>query len=280
MTNCSEAPPAPPAYPTHQPATVAPPGRREAILRDLWAQMTAIYGHRWTSAHGTDAATGSGQVWGEGLLGLTKGQILRVGVGACRDGHGPADGWPPTLPQFRELCLGLPTIAEVRAELAQRDGQRTPFGLLVSRKMTDPWAYRQADARTAERMLGEAYAAARAHVLAGGELPVVLPALADDTDREPAPATPEVAAAALAAVREMLAAEPPVRWREDRGRWVATLRTAGEREARATVTPPTAEGGAWRWVVMIAGDVVEAGEAAGGEAGKEAAVRCAAGVAA
>jgi hypothetical protein len=241
--------------------------------------MAAIYGFRWTSAYGEDANTIAGREWAVGLATMTLDQIKR-GIDACNDGHGPEDGWPPTLPQFRELCLGLPTVAEIRAEIAKRDGERSPFGLLVSRKMTDPWAYRQADARTSERMLAEAYAAARAHVLAGGELPVILPALPDQTDREPTPASPEVAAAALAAVREMLDGAPPVHWREDRGRWVATLRTAGDREARASVTPPAAEGGPWRWCVMVAGDVVEAGEVADGEAGKVAAVRCAAGVAA
>lgn len=273
-TSRSDALPAPLAHQTAAPATAAPPGRRELILRELWGQMAAIYGHRWTSAYGADPATGAGQVWGEGMIGLTPRQI-RTGAAACRDGHGPADGWPPTLPQFRELCLGLPPLAEVRRELADRDGQRTPFGLQVARSI-DMWAYRQADAHTADRMLREAYAAARAHVLDGGELPVVLPALTDDTDRERPEASPEVVAAALASVREMLDAEPPVTWRAIRGFWVATLRTV-QGEARATVTPPAAEGGPWRWCVMIAGDVVGAGQEFDGEVAK---VRCAAWVSA
>jgi len=240
--------------------------------------MAAIYGHRWTSAYGEDANSIAGREWAGGLTTMTLAQI-KHGIDACNDGRGPADGWPPTLPQFRELCLGLPTVAEIRAELAQREGERTPFGLLVSRNMTDPWAYRQADARTAERMLGEAYAEARAHLLSGGELPVVLPALTDDSDRERPEASPEVVAAALASVREMLDAEPPVEWRAVRGFWVTSLRTP-QGEARATVTPPDAEGGPWRWCVMIAGDVVEAGEVDDGEAAKDAAVRCASGVSA
>ncbi len=253
---------------------MAPPGRREAILRELWGQMTAIYGHRWTSAYGADPATGAGQVWGEGMIGLTPRQI-RTGAAACRDGHGPADGWPPTLPQFRELCLGLPPLAEVRAELADRDGERTPFGLLVARSL-DMWAYRQADARTAERMLGEAYAAARAHVLAGGELPVVLPALPDDSDRLTPWASPEVAGAALAAVREMLDGAPPVAWREDRGRWVATLQTPSGHDARATVAAPKGPGMNWTWSLMIRGEEVDIGGEPDAEAAKAAAVRCAA----
>ena len=277
MTARSDALPGPLAHPAHHPATVAPPGRREAILRELWGHMTAIYGHRWTSAYGADAATGAGQVWGEGMMGLTPRQI-RAGAAACRDGRGPADGWPPTLPQFRELCFGVPALAEVRRELSDRTAERTPFGLLVAQRL-DSWAYRQASEDRADRLLRDAYAEAREHVLTGGDLPVVLPALPDDTDRDPVQATPEVASAALAAVREMLDGDPPVHWREDRGRWVATLPTAGGGEARATVTP-TGDGGPWRWVVMIAGDVVETGSAPDGEAGKEAAARCAAGVSA
>jgi hypothetical protein len=102
---------------------------------------------------------------------------------------------------------------------------------------------------------------------------LVLPALTDDTDREPVEATPEVAAA-LAAVREMLDGAPPVRWREDRGRWVATLPTAAG-DARATVTP-TGEGGHWRWTLTIAGDVIDGGYEPDAEVAKEAAMRCAA----
>lgn len=271
MTSCFDATPGLPAYATHDTDTVAPPSRRELILRDLWQRMTEKYGVRWTSQHGADPATGSGQAWGDGLIGLTKGQILRVGVGACRG------DWPPSLPEFRALCFALPPLPAIRREIADRTAERTPFGLLVSRYL-DSWAYRHAGEDRAERMLREAYAEAERYVMDGGELPQVFAALPDHTDREPAPATPEVAEAVLAAMREMLDGAPPVAWRADRGRWVATLRTSGEREARASVSPPAAEGGPWRWVVMVAGDVVEAGEAADGEAGKVAAVRCASGV--
>lgn len=236
--------------------------------------MEAIYPHRWKSAIGPDANSVAGKEWAEALAELTPHQIRR-GLKACRDGLGPVD-FPPSIPRFRELCFDLPPIAEVRREIGSRDAERTPFGLLVARGI-DMWAYRQADAHAAERMLREAYAEARAHVLAGGELPVVLPALTDDTERERPEASPEVVAAALASVREMLDAEPPVEWRAVRGFWVASLRTP-QGEARATVTPPAAECGPWRWCVMIAGDVVEAGEVDDGEAAKAAAVRCAAGV--
>ena len=266
MISRSEAMPSPLAHPEHDPTTVAPPSRRETILRELWQLMTERYGVRWTSQHGADPATASGQAWGEGLIGLTKGQILRVGVGACRG------DWPPSLLEFRALCLGLPPLPAIRRELADRTAERTPFGLLVARYL-DSWAYRHASEDRADRMLREAYAEARDYVMAGGELPVVLPALPDDSDREPTPAKPEVVAEVLASMREMLDGAPPVRWREDRGRWVATVPTAAG-DARATVTP-TGEGGPWRWTVMLAGDVIDGGYEPNAETAKTAAMRCA-----
>lgn len=251
-----------------------------AVLARFWARMEGIYPHRWKSAVGADYRTAAGMEWARALATLTLAQI-REGLDACNSGA-IADGsdreidWPPSTARFRAAALGVPPFAAIRAEFADRHATRSAFGLLVAQRL-DSWSFRKADARGADEMLRGAYTAARAYRLDGGELPEVLPALADDTDREPAPATPEVAAAALSAMREMLDGTPPVQWREDRGRWVATLWTAGDGEARATVTP-TGEGGPWRWVVMIAGDVVDAGEELEAEAAKDCALICAAGV--
>ena len=141
-------------------------------------------------------------MWAAGLFGLTPKQIAR-GVRACMLGTATTDGWPPTLPQFRELCLQLPSISEVRAELLSRDGKRSSFGLLVSQKL-DVYRWRQAEEQTGERMLKEAYLEAKKHALSGGEMPQVFEALPDDSDRERPPASPEVVAATLAQIREML----------------------------------------------------------------------------
>ena len=256
----------------------------EAVLARFWARMEAIYPQRWKSSVGADfrkaggkAISAPGMEWARALATLTLEQI-RIGLDACNSGAIAADGsgreidWPPSTARFRAAALEIPPLSAIRAEFADRSAARSAFGLLVAERL-DSWAHRQADARGAEELLRGAYTAARAFRLDGGALPVVMPALTDDSDRDPAPATPEKVAAALAEMRAELAGSPPVRWREDRGRWVSTLRTAGDREARATVVP---KDGQWRWWLMIAGDIVAEGLEPDGEAAKEAAVRRAA----
>ena len=94
-------------------------------------------------------------MWAAGLFGLTPKQIAR-GVRACLLGLATDDGWPPSVPQFRELCFNLPTPAKVKAELLARDGKRTPFGLLVGQHL-DAFRWRTAEARVADKMLEDAY---------------------------------------------------------------------------------------------------------------------------
>ena len=86
----------------------------------LWQRLTQIYGHRWTSQFGdaTDAEgrlTGTARCWADGLGDLSPAALKR---GLHRCVHERADPWPPTLPEFRQLCqpapeeLGLPTVEE------------------------------------------------------------------------------------------------------------------------------------------------------------------------
>lgn len=64
--------------------------------------MAAMYGHRWTSSYGIqDDGT-----WQKGLTGLTAKQI-GAGIVKClerKPKHGEED-WPPTLAEFRFMCL-------------------------------------------------------------------------------------------------------------------------------------------------------------------------------
>lgn len=131
--------------------------------------MTAIYLHRWTSAVGDDCSGVSGDTWSGGLAGLTAEQLGR-GLKACVTS---ADPWPPTLPQFRAMCLAIPSLEVVRAEL-HADGRNskvtTPFAMLAWERI-DGFAYWQADGRVAAGMLKAAYEGAREYVMGGGELP-------------------------------------------------------------------------------------------------------------
>lgn len=79
------------------------PGTAESGLPRRWTleiltRMQARYGHRWT-AHVSGIESAVLDEWSRGLAGLTGEQIAR----------GLADWqseWPPSLPEFRDACLG------------------------------------------------------------------------------------------------------------------------------------------------------------------------------
>jgi len=176
----------------------------DAILARFWGRMEGIYPQRWKSAVGPNFRSVPGMEWALALSTLTLLQI-RDGLDACNsgaiaEGSGREIDWPPSAPRFRAAALGIPPLSKIRAEFATRDAARSPFGMLVAERL-DMWQFRQADARVAAEMLRDAYAEARTFRLDGGELPPVLAALPDDTDREPKPASPEVAARVLAEMR-------------------------------------------------------------------------------
>src|SRR5690554_5480115 len=79
-------------------STAAPQAARPETIAKLWQRMAMIYGHKWTSAYG-DKDDGT---WSSGLSGIT-GRQIAAGLRACVDSGEP---WPPTLPEFRALCLG------------------------------------------------------------------------------------------------------------------------------------------------------------------------------
>lgn len=105
----------------------------------------------------------TGDTWSRGLSGI---QETQIGVGLS-EALASADGWPPTLPEFRAMCLGVPTLPA--AKLAINDPQNR-FSLLMWQRM-DKFSFRQADAERAENMLRGAYDLAREHVMRGGALP-------------------------------------------------------------------------------------------------------------
>lgn len=155
--------------------------------------MAEIYGHRWTAAYGENPDEGAGATWGKGLAGLSTAQVA-AGLGAC---IASADPWPPTLPEFRARCLGVPTLSVVRAEIAGK-GDRSGFTVLVWQGV-DGFAYKQASVERADRMLREAYEDARERVMRGEALPEPMLAI---TAEKPTvtPAPPEVVGAHMAAI--------------------------------------------------------------------------------
>lgn len=69
--------------------------------------MASIYGHKWTSSYGDVSSPDGGlsdtaEVWSTGLAGVSAEQFAR-GLEVCVKS---GEAWPPTLPEFREMCLG------------------------------------------------------------------------------------------------------------------------------------------------------------------------------
>lgn len=62
--------------------------------------MASIYGHKWTSSFGDEDKN---ETWGRGLAGITP-QQLADGLETCVTQN---FDWPPSLPEFRGLCLGV-----------------------------------------------------------------------------------------------------------------------------------------------------------------------------
>lgn len=173
----------------------------DRAVERLWMRMAEIYGYRWTSAYGEDASAGAGETWSKGLAGLSTAQLGK-GLERCITS---ADPWPPTLPAFRALCLDVPTLAEVRASISKRE--RSGFMRLIWQHI-DGYAFARASTDRSERMLSDAYTAAREFVMGGGELPEPESApLAPPEASKPKPASPEVVAACKARLAEVLGRE-------------------------------------------------------------------------
>jgi len=160
--------------------------------------MAEIYGSRFTSAYGAAANA----TWGKGLAGLSGAQVA-AGLRACLTS---ADPWPPTLPQFRAMCLGIPEFAEVRAELDRSTAGRAPSAFArLAYSHLDAYRWRHADVEKADRLLREAYDAARKHVMEGGALPEEPVALLQQQEKpEPKPADPKVVEEALSKLASIL----------------------------------------------------------------------------
>jgi hypothetical protein len=68
------------------------------------------------------------------------------------------------------MCLGIPTFAQVRVEATVPDAERSPFTRSVW-QFLDAYAFRQASSRDGEKLLREAYEAAREARMRGAPLP-------------------------------------------------------------------------------------------------------------
>lgn len=172
-------------------------------IRTLWLRMTECYGHRWTSAYGEDAGAGAGLTWSKGLASLRNDQ-LATGITTA---IASADPWPPTLPAFRSMCLGIPSLAAVKHELRRSNGARSPFLRLVWDRI-DGYLFARADADKADRMLAEAYQLAAEYAMLGGPMPSPMTGVIErQTPEKPVPAAPEVVAKHMDEIAAILGTE-------------------------------------------------------------------------
>jgi len=128
-------------------------------IRDLWEVMTGMFGEVWTRQFGV---VDDGDVWLHGLRGLDADAIAHGVEVVMSSGL----RYPPSLPAFRRMCLGVPSIERARALLF--DG--SDFSRLLW-SYIDSWAYDRATEEVADRMVRAAYVEAVRHLDGGGSPP-------------------------------------------------------------------------------------------------------------
>lgn len=123
------------------------------VVSGLWNRLNHIYGHRWESSYGpalnehgelNDAAA----TWAK-ALGPCGPDDLARGLRACLN---RVDGWPPTLPEFRELCQAPQPLA--------------PYHVIVPPALPEPDHVKAARKAKAKQVLGDLKAMLRG---TGGE---------------------------------------------------------------------------------------------------------------
>ena len=79
--------------------TAATPRDKKRVAK-LFLRLAAIYGPAWSSHYSGDTGILAMAEWGDELVSLTDEQVRR-GIDRCRR----RIGFPPSLPEFRQLCL-------------------------------------------------------------------------------------------------------------------------------------------------------------------------------
>lgn len=175
-----------------------------ATMRRLWERMAGMFPGKWVRdcgampQHPDGTTTTAGDTWRRGLAGLTNRQISS-GLNACLFA---ALEWPPSQPRFRQMCVGVPTLAETRQALIA--SERSDWTALVWRHV-DPFRIRKADAWQADRMIAEAYELAHKTAMTAGRIPPApAPLPTPPPAPPPEPAEPETVARCMAEIEQLL----------------------------------------------------------------------------
>lgn len=125
----------------------------ERHIARLWERMVRMYGHKWTSNYGT----GDDGTWLAGLRNLEPEQLAH-GITLCIISH---DDWPPSMPEFRRMCLDIPekhvAVSRIRQATANRTlDQLDPFLRRVAQRVGS-WKLGDSSGRELEFIIGGAY---------------------------------------------------------------------------------------------------------------------------
>lgn len=142
----------------------------DKIICHTWQRMLSIYGHKWSSHlgladDGTGLITDSAKTWQKGLAGVTLEQLKYGFDMLIFKNH----DWPPSLPEFRKLCLSnvnseLPSADEVLQVLVAVQSKtgtlasryKHPLIFAVSQKI-NMFELRTAKSLDAKRMIKSTY---------------------------------------------------------------------------------------------------------------------------
>lgn len=148
------------------------------MLWTVWERMAGMFPGKWVRENGSapvnnaGGLTTAGELWLQVLVGITPRQVAD-GMGNCLRS---ALQWPPNPGQFRAMCLGVPSLAEVDGQM--RPGQAHSGFTVLVRSHLDLHAYATAESGAQQqRMLANAYERAVKHVMDGGAVPEALAAL-------------------------------------------------------------------------------------------------------
>lgn len=160
------------------PSTTEPDQRAVSMLWTVWERMAGMFPGKWVRENGSapvnnaGSLTTAGELWFQVLVGITPRQVAD-GMGNCLRS---ALQWPPNPGQFRAMCLGVPSLAEVDGQM--RPGQAHSGFTVLVRSNLDLHAYATAESGAQQqRMLANAYERAVKHVMDGGVVPEAMAAL-------------------------------------------------------------------------------------------------------
>ena len=124
-------------------------------IRMLWIEMGAVFGAQWISAMSGETGPVAMAMWGQHLGDLPDEMIDR-GVEACAT---EARDWPPSLAQFRQLCLGLGDDGAALAAAMRGDKSNAIAAQLIP--MVSSWDRDRMTAKDLERRYRDGLAEAR-----------------------------------------------------------------------------------------------------------------------